>query len=308
MEQTFEEQRLVLQQSSAAFYGGRKQSLYGIVMSSDGYIITKASELVKIREGLKPSGDEETAKKLTVYIDQKRYSDVKTIATDTKWDLALVKIDAQGLIPVKLASTSAVAQGTWVVANGSSSKRRRRVNIGIISAKPREIKGALPVVMGVGLKKHAKGVEITGIAPKSGAESAGFKKGDIITSFDGAGVKDRDEVLELLKDKQPKDKVNIKLLRGDKELELDLELAARPQNNKPTSRNDQMSGDVSARRDSFPRIIQTDISYNPRQSGGPLITLDGECVGLNIARANRAESFAIPVEELKQVYEKLSKK
>lgn len=308
VEKTFEPQRLVLQQSSAVFYESRKPALYGIVMSSDGYILTKASELAKVRENLKKPNVDGSEKALTVYVGRKRYTDVKTVSVDAQWDIALVKVDAQGLIPIKMAETSAVPQGTWVVTNGSTSKARRRVNIGIISAKAREIKGALPVVMGVGLKKHDKGVEITGITPKSGAEAAGIQKGDIVLTFDGADVSDRDEILEILKDKQPKDKVNIKLLRGDKELELDLELQARPQSNAPQSRNDQMSGDVSARRDSFPRVIQTDISHNPRQSGGPLITLDGECIGLSIARANRAESFAIPVEELKQVYSELTRK
>jgi S1-C subfamily serine protease len=38
-----------------------------------------------------------------------------------------------------------------------------------------------------------------------------------------------------------------------------------------------------------------------------LLNLDGRCVGMNIARANRAESFAIPVEELKVIAGKLMK-
>ena len=68
-----------------------------------------------------------------------------------------------------------------------------------------------------------------------------------------------------------------------------------------------MSGDYSKRRDSFPRVLQTDIPFSARTIGGPLLNLDGECVGMNIARANRAESFAIPVEELREVLKKLMK-
>jgi serine protease Do len=41
--------------------------------------------------------------------------------------------------------------------------------------------------------------------------------------------------------------------------------------------------------------------------GGPLLDLDGKCVGMNIARANRAESFAIPVEEVKEIAARLMK-
>lgn len=35
--------------------------------------------------------------------------------------------------------------------------------------------------------------------------------------------------------------------------------------------------------------------------GGPVLDLDGKCIGMNIARANRAETFAIPVEELEGI-------
>jgi S1-C subfamily serine protease len=32
--------------------------------------------------------------------------------------------------------------------------------------------------------------------------------------------------------------------------------------------------------------------------GGPLLDLDGKCIGMNIARVNRSETFAIPAAEL----------
>ena len=35
--------------------------------------------------------------------------------------------------------------------------------------------------------------------------------------------------------------------------------------------------------------------------GGPVLDLDGKLIGMNIARANRAETFAIPVEELREL-------
>jgi serine protease Do len=48
-------------------------------------------------------------------------------------------------------------------------------------------------------------------------------------------------------------------------------------------------------------VIQHDILGSSRITGGPLLDLDGRCIGMNIARANRAESFAIPVEELREI-------
>jgi serine protease Do len=41
--------------------------------------------------------------------------------------------------------------------------------------------------------------------------------------------------------------------------------------------------------------------------GGPVLDLEGRAVGMNIARANRAETFAIPVEEIRKLAEGMVK-
>ena len=62
-----------------------------------------------------------------------------------------------------------------------------------------------------------------------------------------------------------------------------------------------------SRRSGFPRVLQHDILGSSKIVGGPLLDLDGRCLGMNIARANRAESFAIPVEDLKDIAARLLK-
>jgi len=57
-----------------------------------------------------------------------------------------------------------------------------------------------------------------------------------------------------------------------------------------------LNGQVSARRDGFSAIIQHHIPIGPAQCGGPLIDLDGRAVGLNIARVNRSETYALPAD------------
>ena len=68
-----------------------------------------------------------------------------------------------------------------------------------------------------------------------------------------------------------------------------------------------MSGDYSQRRTGFPRVIQHDILGRKDSVGGPLLDLNGRCVGMTIARADRAQSFAIPASDLKALAEKLIK-
>lgn len=310
VEAAFEAQRAVLQKSSAAIYKGREPIGYGIIMSSDGYILTKHSELFDFEKQTKKSTLKQN---LMVIVENERYKNMSVIASDIVWDLAIIKVDAKNLTPIVWADPTAIEQGTWVVTNGSTSKSRRRVNIGIISAKAREIKGDIPVMLGVGLldKKDGTGVEVIQIAKDSGAEVAGLVVGDIINKFDGMNITKREQILEIIREKQPGYFVEVEFLREKKKLTLQMELRARKEiqgaNDQPQNRNDQMSGFFSERRSSFPMALQHDIDQSPRQMGGPLLNLAGNAVGINIARANRAESFAIPAKEAQEVYQTLLK-
>jgi serine protease Do len=284
----FDAQRQVLQKSSAVLYDGRREAVYGVVISADGDILTKASEVQDI-------------KKLSAAVDDKHYSEVKIIAVDPRWDVAHVKLVASGLTPVTYAPTSAVAQGTWVVANGASTRTQRRALAGIISAKIREIPTAGGAALGVILKPDAKELEIADVQDKSGAKEAGLQKGDVILAVDGKKVTKLEEVTEALKDLKAGTTAKLTYRRNNEEFNSDVRLMARSEMTDQMNRNDQMSGLFSERRSGFPRILQHDILGAKSIVGGPLLDLDGRCIGMNIARANRAESFAIPVEDLKAI-------
>lgn len=283
----FEAQRAVLQTSSAVMLDGRKEIVYGVVISPDGYVLSKASEIAGVS-------------KLSVRIDQQTYPEVEVVAVDDEWDVALVKVPATGLIPVVYAPTSAVQQGTWVVANGATSLKARRALAGIISAKIR----AIPAGggnLGVALKQGVEELQIEDLA-EEGAGAAGLKKGDVILAINGKKVGNFEEISDVLKTLKPGTVIQLKYRRGDEEKSVDVTLQPGP-----LTRNDQMSGAFSDRRSGFPRILQHDIIGDKSIVGGPLLDLDGRCVGMNIARANRAESFAIPMEDLKSLAARLMK-
>lgn len=291
--QVFEPQRAVLQQSSALIRDGREESGYGVVISADGFILTKASEFTTLSEP-------------TVIIDRKRYREVELLAVDRKWDVCLIRVDAEGLEPVTYAQSSDLPLGSWVVGNGASSLFKRRLLMGVISARPHRIPPAGGLVMGVMLRKDEEtGLVVQDVEEQGGAHAAGIKKGDVLLKADDKPVSEIKDLVELLKTKHTGSRILIRLMRGDEAMELFVELMPSHQMKPPPNRNDQMSGDVSKRRSDFPRVVQHSILGNSNSVGGPLLNLEGQCIGMNIARANRAESFAIPVEELQEIASRL---
>jgi S1-C subfamily serine protease len=291
----FEPQREVLQKSSAVVLDGRKEMSYGVVVSPDGCILTKASEI-------------EALGNLSVTVDRVNYKEVKIVATDPQWDVALLKVDANGLVPVEYAATSDIPQGAWVVANGATSRTTRRALAGIVSAKIREIPAAGGPALGLVLNGTSKLIEIAAVTDGSGAQEAGLQKGDIIVSIEGGKISKIEDIAEALKDRKAGTKVKVVLRRGKQEITAEVRLAAKGEMfNDTMNRNDMMSGDYSRRRSGFPRVMQHDILGSSRVTGGPLLDLEGRCIGMNIARANRAESFAIPVEDLKEIAGRLMK-
>ena len=290
----FEPQRAVLQTSSAVLLDGRKEAGYGVVVSADGYVLAKASEF----NGLS---------KPALTIDRKKYENVQVKGTDATWDVVLLKVEAEGLVPVTFAPTSDVPQGTWVVANGATTRTARRALCGIISAKPREIPLSGGAALGVVLKAEANRLEIDSVSEQSGAKEAGLQKGDVITAIDGKPVKNIKDIAEALKDRKAGATAKVTYRRDKEEKTADVRLAAKSEmfEGEMMNRNDAMSGDYSRRRSGFPRVIQHDILANSSFIGGPVLDLQGRCLGMNIARANRAETFAIPVEELREIAERL---
>ena len=291
----FEAQRQVLQTSSAVILTGRKEIACGVVISAEGHILTKASEVRELTS-------------LTVTVDKTNYPDVKVLMVDPTWDVALLKIEASGLVPVVYAPTSAVPQGTWVVANGATTRTARRLLAGIVSAKTREIPASGGAALGVILNSKSKLLELDSVNEKSGAKEAGLQKGDVILSIEGKKVKKIEEIGEILKDRKSGSTVKLTYRRNDVETTVEVRLAARGEMfTDQMNRNDQMSGEFSPHRSGFPRVMQHDILGSRSVAGGPLLDLDGRCIGMNIARANRAESFAIPVEDLKELAGRLMK-
>lgn len=100
----------------------------GVIISSDGYIITN-QHVIK------------GATEIQITLNNKKEYTAKLIGRDVKNDIALVKIDAEDLPFVTFANSDNVQVGEWVLAVGNPFNLTSTVTAGIVSAKGRDLKG-----------------------------------------------------------------------------------------------------------------------------------------------------------------------
>ena len=101
----------------------------GVIISSDGYILTNNHV----------AGE---AEQINVKLADGREFKAKRIGTDQDTDLAVIKIEAQGLTFAKLGNSDSLEQGEWVIALGSPFGLEQTMTAGIVSATGRDIPGA----------------------------------------------------------------------------------------------------------------------------------------------------------------------
>jgi serine protease Do len=71
------------------------------------------------------------------------------------------------------------------------------------------------------------GVLVDDVVDDSPAEEAGIRRGDVIIEFDGNSVDNPEVLADAVSDRQPGDKVAVKVLRDGKEMSYDIELGKR---------------------------------------------------------------------------------
>lgn len=98
----------------------------GFILSADGYVMTNAHVV-------------DSADEVVVKLTDKREFKAKVIGADKRTDVALLKIEANGLPTVRLGDPAALKVGEWVLAIGSPFGFDSSVTAGIVSAKGRSL-------------------------------------------------------------------------------------------------------------------------------------------------------------------------
>lgn len=100
----------------------------GVIIRSDGYIVTNNHVV-------------QNATKVEITLNNNKTYEAKVIGTDPATDVALVKIEAEGLPTVEFADSDKLRLGEWVLAIGSplGEQLRSTITAGIVSAKGRSM-------------------------------------------------------------------------------------------------------------------------------------------------------------------------
>ncbi len=113
------------------YKGGQSQEQIGtgsgVIISEDGYIVTN-NHVIK------------DASEIEITLNNKKSYQAKLIGTDSKMDIALLKIDAKEKLPYTVfANSDSVKIGEWVLAVGNPYNLTSTVTAGIVSAKARDL-------------------------------------------------------------------------------------------------------------------------------------------------------------------------
>jgi serine protease Do len=258
-----------------------------MVVTTEGHIVTKLSEITDCRELYCKASDGQ------------RFP-AKLIGRNKANDLALLKIE-QGILPPVVWAARQPEIGSIIVSTGAEA---RPLAIGIYSNPPRSLIGENQAFLGVKPVDDAAGVRVVEVTAGSSAADAGLLAGDVLIALNGRVMDSVQSLVTEIRRNAPGDKLIVDYLRHGSREQAIATLAGRNVGGPTADRFKQMEsfGAIpSRRRAEFPLVFQHDTPLVPEQCGGPVTNLDGDVVGMNIARGGRVASYAIPADHLQQL-------
>jgi serine protease Do len=289
----------VARESTVRIMKDSKQLAFATVVSADGYALTKASEVNK--DGLEAE------------FHDGRIVPAKVVDKLESYDLALIKLDASGLTPVSFSASEAPI-GTLVAAVGVDEDP---LAAGVISIAARSLSDKGKGALGIRFKTEGadadKGVSIGGIIHNCPAERAGLREGDAILSINGADVEFPFQLQKVVAGMAPGDNVKLRYARDGKEEDIEFALTSREElmriqleeakkqfgedaigNGRMLDPTARMGGSLSTNAGGYPNAVQSDLTIDANDCGGPVVDVDGRVIALAIARSERVSTYMIP--------------
>ena len=266
----------------------------GTVVGKD-LVVTKMSELT-----LSSSKDNESVE-LSIDQGEETWPCVQ-IGVDRAADIALLRVTDAELTPVRWRQKEEPVPGSFLASvDGSDAP----FGVGILAAAS-YVHTVPRAFLGIRFANPNGGTaEIEDTVEHGAAEAAGILGGDVVVKFGEAKIGDTDSLRAAIRARTPGDKVSVTLKRGEETVTVEVVLGT----NTSPMRSDQESvwGELSDVRSGFQRVLQHDTVLKPEDCGGPIVDLTGAVVGVNVARAGRIETLALPAADVRALVAKLLK-
>lgn len=272
-----------------------RDACHGVFVDDEGHVLTKASELgsgtrridVLMNDGLSVAG--------------------KVLAIDQALDLAVLGTEGGDVTPVPFGSDAEPALGDAIVTVG---RGMAPMALGFRSLGPYasgRSDAASRAILGVAMRPPLEeeraaipggvGQVVAQVMPGSGAERAGIAAGDAIISVDGVRLADAESAAVPLGTRAPGDEVRVEWAHGGERRVAQVRLLRPP--GMEMRRMLSTGAELSRRATGFGEVIQHDGVVPAQGVGTPVLDSQGRVVGLNIARADRMKTYALPAKRVK---------
>jgi serine protease Do len=285
---------------------GKAARVCATVIDADGHAVTKRSQL--------PVGWQGGVLQLESAAGE--HFSARVIGSDGTLDLAVLKIDNCTLAPIEWTRGAQVVPGQ-VLLTPIVGQRSAALGFAAIESRESDRDWSASPFLGVqtapATARELEPLEVSTalkvelVVAGSAAEVAGIKVGDLLLSLDGKSVGGFMGLRRVIADRSVGDHVALEVARGAEVLQLQATLAKRAPRgggNGGSSRGNTTTA-ISDISTGFGSVLAHDGIVWPEQCGGPIVNLDGQAVGLNIARFDRTATHALRADTVIDAVDKI---
>ncbi|GAA4451569.1 trypsin-like peptidase domain-containing protein [Novipirellula rosea] len=270
-----------------------EQKVLGTIVDSEGWVLTKSSELFG---------------NVAIRLADGRELPAQLHGTSHEFDLAILKVSGTELPQIRWSDRGIPLSGTMVAATGS---RQVPGTVGIVSHPSRDVPAERGTIIGsVQLQSTDPVARVWKVGRSEKFFANPFHKGDIVTKIDDVPTPNFKSLIELnggpndgrLPGKIVGDQMLAMVERDGQPVRLHFQL---------DGLTSPMAGELypSGRFTGFPCVYSTDILVLPEMCGGPLVDRSGQVTGIVISAANNeTETYVIPAEVARSASQELIEK
>jgi len=265
----------------------QNQIALGTVVSLKGHVLTKYSLVRDVAEN-----------QIRFRTGELSWSGT-LVGFDNTNDVALFAIHSgterpeTALRPITFTTSGRLRNGKIVIGIGTGSES---LAVGMTTAPStfRESRNVCETCIDMGLSLDA-GLQLTRVYPRTIGERLGLLVGDRVLMVNQQRISTVAQFEGIEKDIQVGDIISVAYKRNGQAFVITDKVPAITKN----SKSDRWGGGpFSQRRNGFSEVLVHDSVIAPTDCGGPLVNLQGQFCGINIARSMRVASLAIPAESL----------